>query len=184
MPLNSEILRLLSEKSGDDVTTLWGADKLLHAIRTETGETLSANTVKRLVGLLDYDGRPRQTTLTIVARYLGFDSYAELVDFIERSSSGFNVPDSLIDVSLLPENTRIRMEWRPDRHLIVCHEGGGWCRVAEASRSKLQEGDRLRLTHIGRNFPLRVAEVVRQGRSLGNYTAAPEVGLAVCEIID
>lgn len=70
MKLSREAIKLLSEKSGRDVTTPVGADYLRNDIEATTGEPLSLNTVKRLTGLLPYDSEPRQSTLDILAGYI------------------------------------------------------------------------------------------------------------------
>jgi hypothetical protein len=50
--------------------------QLIDAIYEETGELLGTNTIRRLFGLLP--GRqPRLSTLHILARYLGYDSYED-----------------------------------------------------------------------------------------------------------
>lgn len=49
---------------------------LIDAVYQETGEILGVNTIRRLFGLLE-GRKPRLSTLNILARYLGYDSYED-----------------------------------------------------------------------------------------------------------
>ena len=72
MILNRLILEKLSEKIGQDVTTPAGASVLQLDIESVTGESLSLNTVRRLVGVIQSEKlTPRRTTLNIIANYIG-----------------------------------------------------------------------------------------------------------------
>ena len=58
---------------------------LIDAIYQETGELLGTNTIRRFFGLLE--GRqPRLTTLNILARYLGYDSYEDFKQVQSRQN--------------------------------------------------------------------------------------------------
>ncbi|MDE6077072.1 MAG: hypothetical protein K2G29_05010, partial [Muribaculaceae bacterium] len=72
MILDSLILAKLSEKIGQDVTTPAGASVLQLDIESVTGESLSLNTVRRLVGVIQSEKlTPRRTTLNIIANDIG-----------------------------------------------------------------------------------------------------------------
>lgn len=182
MALDKKILDLLAVKAGYEVTTSGGAEKLARDISTATREPLSVNTVKRLTGVLAYQGKPRDITLQIIAKYLGYDSVSDLMLDIEGTPSDFNLPDSMIDASVIPSGKEIYLEWRPNRKLIIRSLGKARFEVTDSINSKLKRGDILMLTHLGKGFPFRTKEVIREGQSLGPYTAAPETGLDVCEI--
>ncbi|MDE6786805.1 MAG: hypothetical protein K2J46_07195, partial [Muribaculaceae bacterium] len=71
MKLTGECINKLSEKLGVDVSTPAGATWLQLDIETATGERLGLNTVKRLVGVLSSDAKPRVSTIKIISDYLG-----------------------------------------------------------------------------------------------------------------
>lgn len=58
MALSKIVVKLLELKAGFSVDTPAGAERLMVAIERETGERISINTVKRLTGVIDYDGDP------------------------------------------------------------------------------------------------------------------------------
>lgn len=75
MRFTNECINKLSEKLGSDVSTPYGASKLKLDIETITGERLGLNTVKRLVGVLSSDVKPRISTIKIISDYLGYPDW-------------------------------------------------------------------------------------------------------------
>ena len=184
MKLNGAIIHLLNAKAKIDVTTKAGCDYLRNDIEAKTGEALSLNTVKRLVGILNYDSSPREITLDIIARYLGFANHIQMQMAVQDKISEFNTPTEFIDLSVLPEGARILIKWNPDRTLRLRHLAYGSYLVEESSNSKLTAGDILELSQIALGFPFMVKNVTRSGRILGNYTAAKTEGLSSIEVIN
>lgn len=175
---NREILtRLLAEKAGYDITTTHGAANLQKDLEIATGEKLSVNTLKRIVGILPYDGELRESTVDILADYLGYKSAKELNAIIEKGSSDFSLPDNYIDATKQREGMVFRIEWAPDRKINIRHKGEGEYTVMESVNSKLRAGDLLKLEYISEGLPFIVKEVIRDGVSLGPYTAASETGV-------
>jgi hypothetical protein len=57
--------------------------------------------------------------------------------------------------------------------------GNNCFRITHSENSKLFAGDEIRLTHIVQGYPLLVSEVVREGRSLGSFTAGKAQGISL-----
>ena len=72
MKLTRECIIKLSDKVREDVSTPAGATMLQLDIESTTGERLGLNTVKRLVGVLSSDTKPRISTIKIISDYLGY----------------------------------------------------------------------------------------------------------------
>lgn len=178
MTFNSIIIKFLSERCGCDVTTPAGSTTLAHDIESQTGEKLSPNTLKRLVGVLPYKFAPRNSTLEILAQYLGFSSWDLFLAKINDSISDFNVDNPFVEVRQLPLDAQISFCWEPDRNIRLRHLGEGRCMVTEVANSKLVAGDILALTQLAEEYPLIAKDVVRDGRSIGNYLAAKTNGIS------
>ena len=183
MKLNKILIKMLSEKTGRDVTTLSGADYLRNDIEASTGENLSLNTVKRLTGVLPYESEPRQSTLEIIAKYLGYGSWKLLSDYVNNKISEFNTANGFIELTTLPLGCEIILSWQPNRRILIRHIGKGNYIVVKAENSKLLAGDTLSLSQIAIGFPFIVKQVIREGRDIGNYTAAPSEGLSSIKLI-
>lgn len=182
MKLNQAVIDLLSEKTGKDVTTPYGADYLRNDIEAVTRESLSLNTVKRLVGLLPYESNPRLFTYNIIAEYLGFSSWQLLQEYLTGKISDFNVEEFFVDLVNQPLNKIIGISWQPDRYISIKHLGNGKYVVMESLNSKLQSEDILYLSQIAVGFPFIVKRVERNGSVLGNYIAAKKTGIDLIEM--
>lgn len=175
--------RLLSEKAGYDVSTPRGASLLCSDIESVTGERLSVNTIKRLTGVLPYEGEARMATLEILSRYLNYPSGSVLYSVLTSDVSDFTLPEGLVDAADLPVDSRLHLEWAPGRIVEIRHLGEGIYVVEKAVNSKLKEADVLKIGYIGAGYPLFIKEVRRGGESLGEYTAAYDTGLTAVEFM-
>lgn len=183
MKLSPIIIEMLGEKAGCVATTPNGASIIAADIEKATGERLAANTIKRLTGILPYDNKPRETTLNIIARYLGYSSWEVLEEVVESGVSGFGQCNPFIEVGSLPNGKKIRFSWEPDRRVTLIHEDNGVCLVEKSVNSKLRVDDKIELSQIAEGYPLVAKDVVRDGVSLGNYVAAKTTGIHDISII-
>lgn len=168
---------MLSKKAGYRVDTPAGASRLVLDIESVTGEHLGLNTIKRITGILAYNNSPREATLDIIARYLGYDSWLILSKVINNKVSYFGTESSFIDLNDLPPGAELSFSWEPDRTIRIRHIGEGRYRVIEAENSKLISHDILTLSQIAEGFPLVVKEVERDGKKLGPYMGATPTGI-------
>lgn len=176
------LVKMLSRRAGYDVATPHGAEQLQKEIEALTGERLSVNTLKRLVGILPYKGEQRASTLDIIARYLGFRDSKELQAFMEGNGSDFSLPPNYTDLPTLKAGDTVIMEWSPGRRITMRRLADGRYSLTEAINSKLKEGDILDIGVVAEGLPLMARDVIREGSSLGPYIAAPEGGVTKVEI--
>lgn len=169
--------QLLSERAGYDISTPHGAEKLQKDILAATGENLSVNTVKRLAGVIPYESQPRLSTLEILSGYLGFPDLKSLLLLLYGISSEFDIPDNFIAAFNLPSEQRMLLEWSPGRKVILRHKEGEEYIVEDSLNSKLRNGDSVLLGYVAQGAPLLIRNVVRDGQSLGEYSAATDSGL-------
>lgn len=150
---------------------------------------VSETTVKRMFGLVGKDSpernrTPHNSTMDIVAKWLGYESYKDLLreigegDFSSEFTSMRNIEVQKLDVG-----TQVQIQYDPARVIVMSYLGDGEFIINEAKNSKLVKGDRIRLTHLVLGQEMIVSEVVRDGRSLGGYRAAKDGGLTSLEII-
>lgn len=181
--MNPVLNEMLSRKAGCDITTSQGAQYLRGDIKRVTGESVGLNTIKRLIGSIPYEGTHRSTILEIISRYLGFGSWTLLEAKIKDEISGFDRHSSIVELEGLPTGQKIAVEWEPDRRIVMKHQEGKLYTVEESVNSKLERGDRMTLSQIAAGFPLYANDVIRDGKSLGNYTAAVGAGIKKIEML-
>lgn len=169
---NPILISMLSEKAGINVSTPAGAEWLRNDIEKVTGENLSINTIKRITGVLEYEGTHRTIMLDIIARYLGYSSWSVLDKVLQEKISFFGEEKDALDLEKLPPGQLLEICWDPDRLISLRHTANKIFTVVESRNSKLQAGDTLKLSQIAPGFPFYASDVTRDGHSLGTYTAA------------
>lgn len=150
---------------------------------------LSETTLKRMLGLVgenspEKNRTPHVSTMDILAKWLGYDSYKALLREIGEQdySSEFTSMES-IDVKDLDEGTQIQIKYDPARVIVMTYLGDRAFVINESKNCKLLKGDRITLTHLVLGQELIVKDVVRDSRNLGGYRGAKEGGLTSLEII-
>lgn len=175
--INPALIEMLNRKAGYDVSNSSGAERLRLDIYNATGERIGLNTLKRLLGILDYEGSHRGMIMDIVARYLNYPSWNVLEATLNDRISSFNNSKNILISEELAVNQKLEIQWDPDRKIIIEHTSGKNFKVLESRNSKLQTGDLLVISQIATGYPLYISEVIRDDSTLGNYTAAINNGI-------
>ena len=178
MKLSPAITQLLSKQCGRAIATSADCTFLALDIEAATHERVGVNTLKRLLGFIHDERESRITTLNIIANYLGYDNWDDLklIDS-EKGNSAFDDTLDELHSTHLAVGTIIEVTYLPDRKLTIRYQGDNSFVVDQSLNSKLQAGDLLQLEHIVRGYPLLVSEVVREGNSLGSFTAGKQQGI-------
>lgn len=176
--LDKNIITLLEEKCGDQLTSSSACERLALDIEYSTGERLGFTTVKRLLGFTSEQAAPRQSTLEILARYLGYNSYKELEDAIKgRGDSDFSNNVETIISSRLPAQAEINLSYSPNRSLKLKHISEDEFIVTESINGSLKPGDLIYVDSFTTGLPMIAKEVVRNGDHLGRYVAGEKFGI-------
>ena len=178
--LDKNLIKLLEEKTGNILDTSSSCERLALDIESETGEKLGFTTLKRLLGFTSENAQPRQSTLEILARYLGLNSYKELKDAIDkRGDSDFDSYAETIISSRLPVDAEINLSYYPNRRLKLKHIKDDEFIVMESINGSLNDGDIIFVDSFTNELPLIVKDVIRHGESLGSYTAGKKLGIKI-----
>ena len=174
------VIERLQDRSGINFMTASDRElnKFLDNIHLATGYPIGLNTFKRMIGKIsDHDHQPRQSTLNVFARYLGMSDWDELMRSATQGDSSFDTVEGEVRACDLTLGSRVELTYLPDRLLQLVKVADDMFEVSKSVNSKLMPGDCCRLASFVRNYPLIVAEVVRNGESLGSYTAARSGGI-------
>ena len=179
MILSDHIFKLIEKHCGRPVTCSADCDFVALDIESVTGDHIGVNTIKRLMGFISDERQPRKTTLNIIAHYLGCNSWEELMGREKVGASSAFVPGKRKEVMVrdLEAGKRIRISYRPNRVVTIEYQGEYHFTVIVSAHSKLQVGDVLTLTHIVYQYPLLVSEVIRDGQSIGAFSAGDRYGI-------
>ena len=174
------LLRKVEQRSGRKMESPNDFKRLSEQL--PLNEPLSTSTLKRLWGYVASDHVPREETLSILARFTGFEDWN---DFCQRNSKAFE-SDFLYEViktETIVEGEELVIEWLPDRRCRIRKQEGERWTVVEAENCKLQVGDTFRATWFAVGQPLCASSVERNGQPLADYIAGRHHGLSKVEIV-
>ena len=156
-------------------------ENLAEDIAQSTSEQLSASTLKRLWGYVNYMSSPRTYTLDVLSRYIGyasFGSFCEQIHETEEFVSGFLSEDSLVAENLKPGD-RVRIGWNPDRLVTLLYKGDNRFEVTEVQNSSLLVGDQFVLPAIVKGYPAYIPHIERDGKLTPMYVAGYRDGITL-----
>ena len=178
MKLAPEYISMLSQRSGLDLTVSRNCIPLAEEVTRATGRNVSASTFRRLFGFYSDDRNPQAFTLDAIAIYLGCTSWAELEQVVAQDTSGFGRCHDIWDATKFRAGDRFRLCYSPNRVLTLTCLGDARFRVEQSEGSDhLLVGDELTIHTLAQCFPLLASDCLRDGKSLGPYTAGKVSGL-------
>lgn len=154
-------------------------------IEHESGEILSASTLKRLWGYVSLKPTPRISTLNVLARYVGKRDFMAFRQSIQDDnyyvSRFFSV--KTVYTSDLAEGAELVIGWAPNR--VVRLRYGGECtfEVLRSENSKLEAGDRFDADSFMIGYPLYIPRILRKGEYTPSYIAGTNEGLNRLEVV-
>ena len=163
------LLRQLVEESADHaIATSNDFIFLSGEIRGRLNENLSVSTLKRLWGYVDGYASVRQSTLDILARFVGFPDWETFVsDYCEVESvqSSHRVVSESIYAKDLIVGDQVEIRWNPNRYLLLLYKGDNLFEVAESQNAKMKSGDRFLCQRFILNQPLFVEVLANDGQN-------------------
>ena len=183
MRLSFHIIELLKEKSGNQLRQPSDCEFLSLDIESKTRVRIGATTLKRLLGFAHDERTPHASTLDAIAHYLGYAHWEELLLIEDKGNSGFSTSDEEIRSVELQPDVHVEITYLPDRRVVMQYLGNQRYRIVESENSKLQKGDELEIQNFVLHHPLLVLNVLREGESLGQFTAWRVSGLTSVKVL-
>lgn len=158
---------------------------LTGVIMSRCKETLGITTLKRIWGYIDSDDAPRYSTLSILARCVGFNDWDDFVKYYDKNntSSNFILSPSL-SADEIPQDGGVRITWAPDRRCVFKHLGVGLFEVVSSENSKLSVGDTFHCSCFIKGRPLYVDRLIHENRSPKLFVLGNKGGLSSIEQIE
>lgn len=189
VPNYSELNYLLDEvekRYGRKLLSSGDFEALSVVIEHESGEILSASTLKRLWGYVTLKPTPRISTLNVLARYIGKRDFTAFRQSIQNDryyvSRFFSTKTAY--TSDLQEGAELIIGWAPNRVVRLRYEGNGSFVVLKSENSKLEAGDRFDADSFMIGYPLYIPRILRRDKYTLSYIAGTKDGLNRLEIVD
>lgn len=148
-------------------------------IMSECGEQISMHTLMRVWGYLNSKSQPSIQTLSLLSRFVGYDSISKyLLDLnIRKSRGSMFIETDIVMTDALRPGDMVSLEWYPARVVKLEYIGEYRFRVVENQNSRLKEGDELKCVSFARDAPFTaVVSDVEKSQNL-TYIGGKEGGL-------
>lgn len=173
-----ELCRRVEDTYGKPVKTANQFETLAISIQERTGTLFSATTLKRIWGYLNENVEPRISTLDVLARYCGWESFAAFVADDSRETESGNVGGKSLRADKdVRRGERVRLMWNPGRVCVIEYTGGGSWRVVSSEGTRLNPGDTFRCMLIVAGEPLYLDNLVHEGCKPGVYVCGRRSGV-------
>ncbi len=179
IPEINYLMSLVERKFRKSVETSTDFYSLAQEIESETRESVSASTLKRMWGYVNMTPTPRQTTLDVLSKYIGKKDYKAFCENLKNSEafqSRFFTADFINVCDLSPE-ARLEIGWDPDRKVTLRYMGDSQFEVESACNSKLLPGDRFEAANFIKGYPLYISRILRNGEYTPSYIAGRKGGI-------
>lgn len=183
MSHNSEInnlLRCVERRIGRPLKSPIDFDLLSLRISESLTEQLSPTTLKRIWGYIHTEHVPRYSTLSTLARFVGYEDWDDFCSTMNTDTEGESsfLSSKQIDPEFLAVGDRIELRWRPDRRVVVIYNGNNGFTVQESVNSKIVAGDTFRAMNFMLGHPLYINELRHGGNPPQTYVAGRIHGLS------
>ncbi len=181
-----ELRKYVELAFGRPVQTTKDFELLTESIFLKTKDRLSPSTHKRLWGYVSDSHKANPTTLNILSRYAGFDSFIDFCDYLKNNSeveSSF-FAKTRIKSGEIASNTNIEIGWSPDRYLLTKYLGDNRYEIIESKNSKLLTGDKFSCSEFILGHPMYMSDIERDGETFPSFVAGEKNGLTLLNPIE
>jgi hypothetical protein len=174
--LSKLIKQKIQERHGQAVRYPKDCDRLADHISEVCRATLSASTLRRLMGFVNGMNEPRLYTLDVIAEYLGYKGWDELLASFE---STYSEPEPVIE-KLNPEQVKngqaIRLTYEPAKVVDIKKKGALFV-VVSTNEKRLLVNDDVKFRTVELYYPLTFTCLLRAGNNLGRVQLGAVSGI-------
>lgn len=154
-------------------------DTLSDAIYMQCKGRISPSTLKRMFGFLKWT-EPRRFTMDIIANYIGYETYDELLNEILDGKPKKEQRIESIECSGLRRGAKFRVRFGNIAFIEAEYTGSNKFRLLHHEKSGLITGDVLEIRKVELHVPLLVNRIKRNeltltGMILGRVTGVTEI---------
>jgi len=172
------LLRLVCEGAGVQANSPADFQVIMSFIENRTHEGIGLTTVKRLWNYCGLNAKPRQATLNVLARSIGYRSYEDFCrHYGDCTPSSDIVLGEGIKVVDLLSGERLVLRWNPGRELVIEYLGNNTFRIIKSENSKLQADDTFQAAFFALGHAAMLANVIHGDSSWPLYEIGQQGGL-------
>lgn len=187
MDQNIALLRQLVEDAADHrISTSSDFAFLSGCIQGRLRQTVSTSTLERIWGYVEGYQSVRESTLSILAQFVGYPDWVTFVrDYcsVPSAQSSHRVLAPSLTASQVPTDDKVVIEWPPERRCLLKHLGEGLWQVVEREKTKLAVGDTFRCQRFILGAPLFLEDYRHGDEDPGLFVVGNRSGLSRAEVI-
>jgi len=184
---NITILRSLVESTVDHrLRTSSDFAFLAGCIQGRLRQSVSVSTLERIWGYVKGYQSVRESTLSILAQFVGYPDWKTFVsDYCDVPSarSSHRVVAGSLFAADVPVDGCLAIEWNPGRRVIVRHVEFGVWRVENSIKSKLKVGDTFKCLRFTMNQPLYLENFLHEDEDWGLFVVGNRGGISRIELV-
>lgn len=157
---------------------------LTGVIQERCKETLAVSTLKRLWGYVEGYDTTRFSTLSILARCVGFHDWDDfLLNHDKVGESSQTIIGRVFYASELTAEQKVEITWAPDRRVQLQYKGNESFVVVASENSKLKIDDSFHCSSFIIGQPLYLDHFVREGKAPTVFVVGTKGGLSSVKVI-
>lgn len=155
-----KLCREVETSIGKDIRTPRDFIMLRESLYARTHILLSVSTLMRVWGYMA-GGTPRDNTLSELARFVGYSSFAEFCNANDPSGSGFVGKRHFRVSETLRRGDILTLTWQPGRRCVARYMGDCQFVVLESENTRLLSGNTFRCSLVIEGEPLYLDDLHR-----------------------
>lgn len=181
--ISAVIKEKIEAKYGKRIRYSKDCDALASDILHQTKQSISGSTVKRLFGFVKSTQEPRIYTLDVIAVYLGYGSFDELIGhLVNRPEAEKKLTELTSDK--IDKGQKVKLQYDYGKELIIECTDDLIFEVLNCTGKHLHAHDVISFGQIQLSYPLFFSEVKRYEKSIGSVTIGQVSGITNIELID
>lgn len=184
-----KLKQAIEKKAGRTMKSPVDFDRLSYLIHENIREQISSSTLKRLWGYVPSPHMPRYSSLSTLARYIGYLDWDAFCQSLPTSTESYFFTSETIHSATLQPGRRLKIEWNPDRRCTIEYQGNSTYSVIESFNTQINTGDTFQVEHFYLHQPLILTNLCRKITTDSfsepvNYIIGHQTGLTLIQIID
>ena len=173
----SEIIKhKIEQKAGQRIRYSRDCEILSEKILSECKSSVSSSTLRRLFGFVKSTKQPRPYTLDILANYIGYGTWDELLSSLNNKSTA-NKEIKELKPTALKSGQKFELTYKPDTGLVIEYLGKYQFKVHAAKNSRLKPGEVFKTSIIMLHHPLFILDIEGSAGKEGRIVEAKISGI-------
>lgn len=174
--LSKLIKEKIHQRFGHEIRYPKDCEVLAEHISQTCKTRLSGSTLLRLFGFVKGNRVPRLYTLDIIAEYLGYKGWEQLLSSFDRDEETSEKILERIKPQQIKAGQTIQLTYEP-RKVIEIKKTRTVFQVVSSNEKRLSLNDEVKFKLLELHYPLTLTHVIRQGNSIGRMQLATVSGI-------